>query len=148
MKRLDVHAALGIGPDPGAPRLARRFIAEFCAAAELGEEVCEMASLLTSELVTNAVRYGGSRAALDAHLPGGCLRVTVADDNPDLPVLGEAPDLTAESGRGVLLVSTLAARWGVERQPSGGKAVWFELDIAFDQPHTGQQHARRPSSRG
>ncbi len=85
--------------------------------------------LLTSELVTNAVRYGGTRAVLEAQMPGGALRVTVTDENPDLPEVGDAPALTAEGGRGVLLVSTLAARWGVERLPTGGKAVWFELDV-------------------
>ena len=129
MKNLDVHASLGIAPDAGSARLARRFISDFCNAAELGEDVCEVAALLTSELVTNAVRYGGSRAVLEAHTPEGRLRVTVADDNPDLPMVGDAPDLTAESGRGILLVSTLAARWGVERLAAGGKAVWFELDV-------------------
>jgi hypothetical protein len=42
------------------------------------------------------------------------LRVAVRDDNPALPVVGHHPDLTAESGRGLLLVSTLADDWGVE----------------------------------
>lgn len=130
MKRLDLHAALGLAADQTSPREARRFIRDFCTAAELSEEVCEVAALLTSELVTNAVRYGGSSAVLEAHLPDGALRVSVADENPGLPVAGEAPNLTAESGRGVVLVSTLASRWGVERLPDGGKAVWFELDVA------------------
>lgn len=129
MKHLDVRASLAIPGDPSSSRLARRFISDFCTAAALGADVCELAALLTSELVTNAVRYGGSSAVLEAHLPDGVLRVSVADDNPDLPSEGNAPDLTAEGGRGVLLVSTLAARWGVEVLPSGGKAVWFELDL-------------------
>ena len=132
MKRLDVRASFTIERDPSSPRRARRFLSDFCNAGELGEDVCELAALLVSELVTNAVRYGGSRALLEAHLPGGCLRVSVADDNPSLPVVGLSPDLTAESGRGVLLVSTLASRWGVERLDSGGKAVWFELDLEQD----------------
>lgn len=130
MKRLDVQASLAISRDPTSPRAARRFISDFCKAAQLSEDICQVAALLTSELVTNAVRYGGSRASLEAHLPEGSLRVTVVDDDPALPEVGDAPDLTGESGRGILLVSTLAARWGVERLPTGGKAVWFELDIA------------------
>jgi hypothetical protein len=60
------------------------------------------------------------------------LRVAVRDDNPALPVVGHHPDLTAESGRGLLLVSTLADDWGVESTESGGKAVWFELRISSD----------------
>lgn len=129
MDGLELHASLAIAADPQSPRRARRFIKDFCSAAELGDEVCETAALLTSELVTNAVRYGGSKASLEAQMPGGCLRVSVADANPDLPEVGPAPELTAEGGRGVLLVSTLASRWGVERLPTGGKAVWFELDL-------------------
>lgn len=128
MDRLEVHARLVLARDPSSPRAARRFIADFCTAAKMTEEVCEVAAVLTSELVTNAVRYGGSQAVLEARSPGGVLRVSVGDDNPDLPRVGPAPDLTAESGRGVLLVSTLSSRWGVEQLPSGGKAVWFELE--------------------
>lgn len=133
MDRLEVHASLVIARDPQSPRAARRFISDFCSAAKLSQEVCEVAAVLTSELVTNAVRYGGSQAILEARMPGGVLRVSVADDNPALPMVGPAPDVTAESGRGVLLVSTLSARWGIEQLPSGGKAVWFELD-ADDEP--------------
>ena len=131
---LEVRASLGLAPEPTSARLARRFISDFCNAARLGEDVCQVASLLTSELVTNAIRYGGSRAVLEAQMPGGVLRVTEADENPDLPDVGVAPTVTAEGGRGVLLVSTLAQRWGVEQLPPGGKAVWFELDV--EQPAT------------
>lgn len=126
---LEVRASLGLTPDPQSARTARRFIRDFCNASDLGEDICQTACLLTSELVTNAVRYGGSHALLEAHMPGGALRVAVEDANPDLPAVGLAPALTAEGGRGVLLVSTLADRWGVEASPSGGKAVWFELDV-------------------
>lgn len=129
MEPLEVRASLGLAPAPASARLARRFIADFCNAARLGEDLCATASLLTSELVTNAVKYGGSHALLEAHMPGGALRIVVLDANPDLPSVGEAPDLTAEGGRGVLLVSALADRWGVERTGGGGKSVWFELDV-------------------
>lgn len=129
---LGLRASLVLRADPRSASAARRFISDFCNAARLGEELCQVAGLLVSELVTNAVRYGGSSAVLEAQLPGGALRVTVADGNPDLPAVGLAPALTAEGGRGVLLVSTLADRWGVEQVPGGGKAVWFELDVAED----------------
>jgi hypothetical protein len=57
------------------------------------------------------------------------LRVSISDGDPQLPAVGQSPDLAAEGGRGVLVVSTLASRWGLEALPSGGKAVWFELDV-------------------
>lgn len=126
---MGLRASLAILRDPRSASVARRFISDFCNAARLGEELCQVAGLLVSELVTNAIRYGGSSALLEAQMPGGALRVTVADENPHLPEVGQAPALTAEGGRGVLLVSTLADRWGVEQLPGGGKAVWFELDV-------------------
>ena len=125
---LEVSASLRLARLPESARLARRFISEFCKASELNEEHCHTASLLTSELVTNAVRYGGSRATLEARRPGGVLRISVEDDNPELPEEGLAPPFKAESGRGIMLVDALSSRWGVEKR-AGGKAVWFELDV-------------------
>ena len=126
---VEVRASVVLSAVPQSAATARRFIADICAAARLGENACATASLLVSELVTNAIRYGGSRAVLEAVAPGGVLRVSVRDDNPALPVVGNHPDLTAESGRGLLLVSTLADDWGVEVIDGGGKAVWFELSL-------------------
>ena len=129
MEPLQVHASIGLAADARSASQARRFITEFCNAAGLDEDLCATAALLVSELVANAVLHGGSHAELDARTPGGRLRVAVTDKNPKLPRTGLSPDLTAENGRGLILVSTLADRWGVEQTPSGGKAVWFELDI-------------------
>ena len=129
---VEVRASVALSAVPESAATARRFISDICNAAQLGENTCATAALLVSELVTNAIRYGGSRAVLEALAPGGMLRVAVRDDNPALPVVGHHPDLTAESGRGLLLVSTLADNWGVESSEGGGKAVWFELGIDFD----------------
>jgi anti-sigma regulatory factor (Ser/Thr protein kinase) len=126
---VEVRASLTLSAVPQSAGAARRFIADICNAAQLGEDDCSLAALLTSELVTNAIRHGGSRAVIDAHAPGGVLRVSVRDDNPALPVVGLRPDLTAESGRGLHLVEALATRWGVEESGNDGKAVWFEIDL-------------------
>jgi anti-sigma regulatory factor (Ser/Thr protein kinase) len=122
-----LEASLGIEPDPEAPRRARRFIREFCAAAELDPDVCETAALLTSELVTNAILHGRTRARLTARRPGDRLHVSVQDQNPALPAVG-SHDLTAESGRGLAIVAALADDWGIETD-NGSKAVWFALDV-------------------
>lgn len=125
---LDVSASLRLARIPESARMARRFVTQFCQASDLSEDACHTAALLTSELVTNAVRYGGSRATLVARRPGGVLRIAVEDDSPELPEEGLSPPFSAESGRGIMLVSALASRWGVESRP-GGKSVWFELDV-------------------
>jgi len=64
-----------------------------------------------------------------------CLRVDVHDGSGDLPVLDtglidEAP-AEAETGRGLLLVTSLSAEWGFYRTPAG-KAVYFTLELQPD----------------
>jgi anti-sigma regulatory factor (Ser/Thr protein kinase) len=89
------------------------------------------AALLTSELVTNAIRHETSEAITLA-ITCSCseLRVDVHDSSYSLPVVMEAaPD--AEAGRGLMLVATLSDEWGFYRTPAG-KAVYFTLAFAPD----------------
>jgi anti-sigma regulatory factor (Ser/Thr protein kinase) len=92
-----------------------------------------VAVLLVSELVTNAVTHGdegaGTLAAVTMLIQccGGELRVEVHDRSRDMPVPVslEAPD-DSETGRGLMLVDALATEWGYYLTP-GGKAVYFTL---------------------
>jgi anti-sigma regulatory factor (Ser/Thr protein kinase) len=127
-ERLDVAASLHLAAHPQAASRARRFITDFCNAAALPPEVCHTAALLVSELVTNAILHGRTSATMEIHRPADRLRVAVRDDNPVLPPIGNHPDLNAESGRGLTIVSVLADDWGIERLAEG-KAVWFELRV-------------------
>jgi anti-sigma regulatory factor (Ser/Thr protein kinase) len=87
----------------------------------------DVAQLLVSELVTNAVRHaGGDGVLVRATLQADLLRVEVHDSSPSVPgPVSPAPE-SAEGGRGLLLVDALADRWGVE-QVTAGKRTWFEL---------------------
>jgi anti-sigma regulatory factor (Ser/Thr protein kinase) len=86
----------------------------------------DVAVLLTSELVTNAIRHETAQAVTLAIRCGrGRLRVDVHDTARFLPVVTEAA-ADAESGRGLMLVATLSADWGCYRTPTG-KAVYFTL---------------------
>jgi anti-sigma regulatory factor (Ser/Thr protein kinase) len=127
-ERLDVAASLQLGAHPQAASSARRFITDFCNAAGLPSEICQTAALLVSELVTNALLHGRTSATMEIHRPADRLRVAVRDDNPVLPPIGDHPDLDAESGRGLTIVSVLADEWGIELVGEG-KAVWFELHV-------------------
>jgi anti-sigma regulatory factor (Ser/Thr protein kinase) len=86
----------------------------------------ETAVLLTSELVTNAIRHDPRQAAM---LVIACfrdqLRVDVHDASRSFPVVADVP-ADAETGRGLLLVATLSAEWGFYRT-AAGKAVYFTL---------------------
>lgn len=119
--RVDLPAA----PTSGA--LARDVLRQLCAAADLSQDTCDTALLLTTELVTNAIEHGAAPAVLDASVLDQAVRVAVADASPSSPEPRVASEFD-ERGRGLFLVAALASRWGTEPRP-GGKAVWFEMDL-------------------
>jgi len=90
----------------------------------------DVAVLLASELVTNAVTHGAPASAtfilLTIASDAAGLRVAVHDGSADLPVLENEDPAEAETGRGLLLVTSLSAEWGFYRTPAG-KAVYFTL---------------------
>jgi anti-sigma regulatory factor (Ser/Thr protein kinase) len=104
----------------------------------------DVAILLASELVANAVTHATPAAGTFVLLTIACdaaaLRVDVHDGSGDLPVLDEA-SAEAETGRGLLLVTTLSAEWGFYRTPVG-KAVYFTLQIPGDGAETSANGAR------
>jgi anti-sigma regulatory factor (Ser/Thr protein kinase) len=91
----------------------------------------DVAVLLTSELVTNAIKYEASGTVTLA-ITCSCrqLRVDVFDTCCLLPVVVDAA-ADAETGRGLMLVATLSADWGFYPIPTG-KAVYFTLEFAPD----------------
>lgn len=86
--------------------------------------------LVSSELVTNAVRATGS-VAVQLRIAGPSLYVEVWDGVPGVPEVRPL-DGDAEGGRGLRLVEALATRWGVCRPQAGGKVVWAELPLPAD----------------
>jgi anti-sigma regulatory factor (Ser/Thr protein kinase) len=119
------QARVTLRPAPVTARDARRFVATTLTEWHL-EDLSDVAMLLASELVTNAILHARSvlEVVVTRHADG--VRVEVADASPLIPVVRAAPDLEM-SGRGLALVESLAARWGVDVRPAG-KSVWFELD--------------------
>lgn len=110
-----------------APRVARRFVAARC--REWGYPPDDMApTLLTSEVVTNALRHSfAPRGLTVSRSQPGAMLVEVSDSSAAPPVFRDSRDMGAESGRGLWLLERLAARWGHEQTPAG-KVVWFLLD--------------------
>jgi anti-sigma regulatory factor (Ser/Thr protein kinase) len=119
---------LRLDPHPSACAEARHAVRDLCRDAAL-DHVCVNAELLTSELVANAVRHATSLVTVLAVTEGDTLTVTVGDDGPDAgPIRPVATEQNpeAESGRGLLLVDTLAERWGSTQQEAE-RRVWFRL---------------------
>ncbi|MGW8062530.1 ATP-binding protein [Streptomyces ziwulingensis] len=87
----------------------------------------EIAELLTSELVTNALVHTDEGAVLTATVGPRALRVEVRDFVGRLPRPRDPDPQESTNGRGLVLVYSLADDWGV-RPCDAGKSVWFELD--------------------
>lgn len=89
------------------------------------------AELLTSELVTNSVRYSARPVLVMMRSRDVMLRISVWDADPTLPspLVADAFDIF---GRGLFLVRRLADDWGRYTLPGdrygnvGGKVIWFE----------------------
>ncbi len=111
-----------------APALARRAIERLA----LAEGARATASLLASELVSNAVRHSGAGAAeairLHARVSGGALRLSVTDGGYGFSATAERPPPGAAGGYGLFLVERLADAWGVDSATP--TTVW--LDLAID----------------
>jgi anti-sigma regulatory factor (Ser/Thr protein kinase) len=112
-------------PEAESAAVARAFVTETLLLWG-AERMLESATLLTSELVTNAVLYAGSDIHLVVRQAGRRIRVEVRDGNPQVPVR-RFPTEESVSGRGLALVEALAAAWGVDPVPDDGKTVWFEV---------------------
>ena len=113
-----------------APARARAWVAE--QAAGVPDAVLDDALLVTSELVTNAIRYGHPEITLTlTHRPGK-LRIEVSDQGEALPLMTrQAPHRDSSSGRGLLIVASTAADWGISpHTPPPGKTVWVELSVS------------------
>lgn len=128
-RRLAVRPArhLSLTAGPAAASAARRQVEAAILAWGVRIDV-SVATLLTSELVTNALRHEtGHSIGLGITVTAGMLRVDVHDTSSVLPALLEAP-VDAEEGRGLMLVSSLATDWGYHRT-ARGKVVYFTLAI-------------------
>ena len=114
-----------LAPEPSSPAAARHFVREFLADAGCGGSVVFPAVLATSELVTNAVLHAGTAVDLRIEIAGPKLRVEVVDYGGGCPV-HERVSFDADHGHGLMVVSRVATRWGVDLE-SDRKSVWFEL---------------------
>lgn len=119
-----------LDPIPSSASVARSFVRATFAGVD--EDSQDVALLLTSELVTNAILHARTRVQLGVLLDDGKALICVADrlsDGPVLTPLGQSEDRSG--GRGLALVSDLAEGWGTTAY-TGGKTVWFLLRVAFD----------------
>jgi len=111
--------------DPAAVGQVRAAVLRKLAEWDL-DELGFTTELILSELVTNAIRYGGSPIRVRM-LRDRQLICEVFDGSSTSPHLRYAT-MTDEGGRGLFLVAQLAERWGTRYLPAG-KVIWAEQTI-------------------
>lgn len=107
--------------------MGREFVAKHLLDRGVPGRVVDVAVLITSELVANAVTHGPPPAGLWLGLYARHLRIEVGDSSPHPPRMVH-PGEIGTGGRGLLLVDRLATRWGY-RPCEPGKVVWCEVAL-------------------
>jgi serine phosphatase RsbU (regulator of sigma subunit)/anti-sigma regulatory factor (Ser/Thr protein kinase) len=105
---------------------ARTWVHETITAWDV-EPLAELAQLLVSELVTNALRHARGPIDLTVLLLDEIVTLAVSDADQPLPRLRRVSS-SDEGGRGLQLVAMLASRWGA-RPTVDGKVVWCDLPL-------------------
>ncbi|MYX15816.1 SpoIIE family protein phosphatase [Streptomyces sp. SID8374] len=114
------------------PATARLLVRDRLQGWGLDEDTVDSTELIVSELVTNAVRYGTPPLRLRLLLDT-TLTCEVHDGSTASPHLRHARTVD-EGGRGLFIVSRLAAHWGARHGPDG-KVLWTEQDLPGDGAH-------------
>jgi anti-sigma regulatory factor (Ser/Thr protein kinase) len=111
--------------EPTAAAVARAMVE--AVGFDLPEPIVLDAKLLTTEVVTNAIRHApGTQAVIVRVRRNKLVRVEVVDQGPMFDPQPQTTRIGAGSGQGLMLVDAVANAWGVEPDEAG-KKVWFEL---------------------
>lgn len=115
-------------PLPKAVRIARQQVSRALAGWGVPEDAVDTAVLITSELLTNAIRH------CDYEDPAHLVLVCITDEGPELRLEVSDPSRVpprpgaaandAESGRGLMLVRAAASDFGARDREPTGKTVW------------------------
>jgi hypothetical protein len=122
--------SLGLEPLVGAARLAREMINEACDRwdrADLAGSSC----IVVTEMVNNVVAHARTPMIVLLAVRGAGLSVAVRDESSIVPSFTGAPAPTSYGGRGILLVDSVADRWGNLVLPDG-KVIWALLGTTVE----------------
>jgi anti-sigma regulatory factor (Ser/Thr protein kinase) len=130
--RATVLGSLTIPGRPEQVATARAFVSRTLSSQNVSTDT-DAATLLTSEIVTNAIQHtksgtgDGTVTIVVIRVPHGVLVEVIDDGSAGSPIV--KGDLYAADGHGLFLVQHLAAQWGYLRDPAG-TTVWFHLPAA------------------
>lgn len=125
-------AARRLPAEMESPKIARRVTKTTLTEWSLSD-FYEDASVVVSELVTNAIRHGLRRGAEEALrlvlVRYRCHLVCMVTDSTDRAPAMQEPDYVAETGRGLHIIEAMSRAWGWTPLLGGGKAVWAAFSI-------------------
>ena len=117
---------ISLQQSPASPGRARERVRSFIEENRLFERP-EIALLILSELVTNAVMYGAQPIRVVVSGEAGKLRIDVADGDTHAPSPGlYFGNAYGSGGRGLHIVNALSDQWGTTIHEHG-KSVWAEV---------------------
>jgi anti-sigma regulatory factor (Ser/Thr protein kinase) len=129
----EMRASIVLAPEARSLAAGRAFVASMLEVWDC-EDPDQVAALLTSEIVSNAVRHAASTVGLEVAIVGRRLRVEARDEAPNATVAPDPARPGGESGHGLHIVESLAQRWGVDRYEDH-KVVWFETTVQPRRPN-------------
>jgi hypothetical protein len=136
----DHRLSLRLDPVIGAARLSRELITDACARWEL-VDLAGSACIVATEMVNNVVAHAHTPMIILLAARGDGLAVAVRDESAIVPAFTGAPVApTAYGGRGMLLIDSVASRWG-NILLEDGKVVWALLAPDEQEPTAGERHA-------
>lgn len=119
------RCVLALKPIAASVPMARNLVSGMLSKWRL-TALIEGATLVVSEFVSNAIRYG-SDITLYLYLKGpGNLVVEVWDSSPEPPAQQD-PHPYDVCGRGLQLVDAYADSWGYRAHDDRGKIIWARL---------------------
>ncbi|MFE0591777.1 ATP-binding protein [Micromonospora echinospora] len=116
---------LDLPPAVGSARQARELVAAGCARWGL-PDLIEPGAIAVTEMVNNVVAHALTPMTVRLAPGHRLLRLGVRDHSPRTPRFAGLAPLTSTGGRGLLLIDTVARRWGCTPLPEG-KLVWAVL---------------------
>jgi ABC-type transporter Mla MlaB component len=122
--------ALGLEPVVGAARRSREEITDACDRWDR-TDLAGSACIVATEMVNNVVAHARTPMVVLLAARSAGLAVAVRDESVRAPSFTGAPAPTSYGGRGMLLIDSVATRWG-NLLLAHGKVVWALLNASKD----------------
>jgi hypothetical protein len=126
------YLSLDLEPVVGAARRSRELVTEACGRWDL-VELAGPACIVVTEMVNNVVAHAHTPMTVLLARRGDSMSVAVRDESATVPKFTGPVAPTSYGGRGLLLIDSVAQRWG-SLPLSGGKVVWAVLQSEQELP--------------